>query len=775
MATLSSIRLVAAFVLCPLAAFAQAPSVDVQAGSDKIPVLVISGANNHDWQWTTPSLARILKEAGRFDVDVTYEPAKDLSDAAAVSKYAAFVLDYNGEGWGDAAHAIFLEAVRGGTGVVAVHAADNSGRKWPEYERMIGDLWREGTGHGRFHAFDVDVVDRNHPVTRTMPKILMHPDELYHKLVNVHAVDRRVLASAFSDPKTGGTGNQEPMILTRSFGKGRVFHTPLGHVWKGNIPSQASHRDPQFRGLIIRGTEWAATGTVRDAERAPLPLTAKEKAAGWQSLMDPALWMSASGSAVSPGWRFEGGAIIRAASGGDIVTRDVYESFELTWQWKTTIASNSGLKYRVPAGAKPLIGPEYQMLDAWADETSKEHRAGALYDVMEAGAESPFVPWGEFHDARVVADGTKLEHWLDGVLVMSADTSSDAWTAALAKSKFKESAAFATPSPGHILLQDHGDEVWVRGLRIRPLGEPGKAPTPKTDDEPQPLFAPGDDLANWFNVGDAVYRVEDGVLIGDAGPNRRQSFLVSEDTFGDFELNVDLKIAVPGNSGIQLRSHVEGGRMQGYQAEIDPSKRSWSAGIYGEGGRDWLNDLSDNEPARKAFKLKDWNHYRIVCEGPRIRTWVNGVPAADLLDGKDLAGSFGFQIHGGDDDIQMLWKNARVTRMGEHAWVAAPQLDGRAIAFGDDRVPPDKGRRVSVVGDDSKVIMPSSISPMPTVKLADSKYWHQGGGNSLTILYEGERVVLQLDHRTIFDQVVPGIRGLALQDVHSVANWRVCK
>ncbi len=772
MVTFSSIRLVAASVLCPLAAFAQAPSVDAQASSDKIPVLVISGANNHDWQWTTPSLARILEESGRFAVDVTYEPAKDLSDAGAVSKYAAFVLDYNGKGWGDAAHAVFLDAIRGGTGVVAVHAADNSGARWPDYERMIGDLWRKGTGHGRFHPFDVDVIDRDHPVTRTMPTILMHPDELYHKLVNVHGVDRRILATAFSDPETGGTGDNEPMILTRNFGKGRVFHTPLGHVWKGNIPSQASHRDPQFRGLIVRGTEWAATGTVRDAQRAPAPLTAEEKAAGWKSLMDPKLWMSASGSDVPPGWRFDGDVVARAASSGDIVTRELYDNFELQWQWKTTIASNSGLKYRIPAKAKPMIGPEYQLLDAWADEKSKEHRAGALYDVMEAAAESPFVPWGEFHDARVVANGSKIEHWLDGVLVMSADTSSDAWKAALADSKFKGNPNFAAPAAGHILLQDHGDEVWVRGLRIRPLAESeAKAPA-KADDQPAPLFTPNDDLSSWFNVGDATYRVEDGVLIGDAGPKRRQSFLVSKEEFGDFEFEVDLKIAVLGNSGIQLRSHVNGGRMQGYQAEIDPTPRKWSAGIFEEGRRGWLDDLDDNEAARMAFKLKDWNHYRIVCEGPRIRTWVNGVPAADLLDGMDLTGSFGFQIHGGDDDIQMLWKNPRVMRKGEHRWAPAPELENsKGFEF---PVKPLKGHRVTVTGDDAVVAMPSAGAGNG-FDLASSKYWHEGGNNSLTILYEGDRIVLQLNDRTVFDQVAPGTVGVGIKQADSVTDWRVCK
>ena len=174
------------------------------------------------------------------------------------------------------------------------------------------------------------------------------------------------------------------------------------------------------------------------------------------------------------------------------------------------------------------------------------------------------------------------------------------------------------------------------------------------------------------NVGDATYRVEGDQLIGNAGPRRRQSFLVSKEAFHDFELVVGVRIAVLGNSGIQLRSHVNaGGQLYGYQAEIDPTDRSWSAGIYDEGRRGWLDPLDDNPAARAAFDREGWNEYRIRCVGPRIRTWVNGVPAADLLDGADLEGSLGFQIHGGDDDIEMRWRDARVRDLGAHAWVPA--------------------------------------------------------------------------------------------------------
>ena len=96
------------------------------AAQSKIPALVVSGANNHDWEWTAPSLERMLEETGRFDVDVTYEPSAALADGANLARYRLVVLDYNGPRWGDAADAAFLQAVRDGVGVAVVHAADNA-------------------------------------------------------------------------------------------------------------------------------------------------------------------------------------------------------------------------------------------------------------------------------------------------------------------------------------------------------------------------------------------------------------------------------------------------------------------------------------------------------------------------------------------------------------------------------------------------------------------------------------------------------------------------
>ena len=98
-----------------------------------------------------------------------------------------------------------------------MHAANNAFDGWAEYEKMVGLLWRKGTGHGRYHPFDVHVIDHYHPITFAMEDLRMHPDELYHRLVLGKGADFRVLMSAFSDPKTGGTGRHEPMATVAGF------------------------------------------------------------------------------------------------------------------------------------------------------------------------------------------------------------------------------------------------------------------------------------------------------------------------------------------------------------------------------------------------------------------------------------------------------------------------------------------------------------------------------------------------------------------------------
>ena len=768
---LSTLQMAAAIALLTPSCSVQSEPTSV---AERIPVLVVSGANNHDWRWTTPSLVTILEEADLFDVTVTYEPGKDLADAKALSGYGAVVLDYNGERWGEDAESTFLAAVEAGLGVVIVHAADNHGPGWVEYEKLVGDLWRKGTGHGRFHTFDVEMTDRDHPVTASLPNFVLHPDELYHRLVNVHGVERRVLATSMSDTETGGTGNAEPMVLVKNYGKGRIFHTPLGHAWVNNPVQQASHRDPQFRGLISRGTQWAATGTVRDVVTAPAPLTDAEKAEGWISLMDRAAWQKFGGADVPAGWSFEGDTLVRKSQGGDIATRALYTNFELTFDWKGSIAGNSGLKYRIPEGSTEPIGPEFQLLDAWAEAKSDEARMGALYDVV-AAAEAPFTPWGEYRSVRIVVREHSIEHYLDGALIASADTSSEEWKAAVKSSKFANVQGFAQPKPGHLLLQDHGGDVWIRSMRIRPLEAALRLPDESAAGK-QALIPAGDSLESWSHYGDAVYRMEGSTLIGSEGPNRKQSFLISEELFGDFEFEAVVEMVREGNSGIQFRSNtLENGRFAGYQAEIDPTERSWSAGIFDEGRRGWINDLTKNDAARAAFDMKGRNLYRIVAEGPHLRTWLNGVPAADLLDAADLTGHFGFQVHGGDDDIELHWHNPTIVRKGLHAWTPAeqPMVEGKPSLTMEVANAP--AIRLKVLGDEARAILhyADGTKSSPIV-LKDSKYLHSQGRNVITAITTPTRTVLQMNDQTIFDSPTPALTKLEFTNAEEVSKHQRC-
>jgi hypothetical protein len=189
----------------------------------------------------------------------------------------------------------------------------------------------------------------------------------------------------------------------------------------------------------------------------------------WQSLFDGetfAGWQSGGGKPVSKGWVVVDGCIHRESRGGDIVTAEQFEDFELELEWKVAPKANSGIKYRFKKG----LGPEYQVLDDKLHGNGKNPltSAAAMYALFACNDQKTLKPVGEFSKARIVARGTKLEHWLNGKKVLEVDTASPAWATAKAKSKFKGKAGYGE-GPGRILLQDHGDKVWFRNIRIRRL------------------------------------------------------------------------------------------------------------------------------------------------------------------------------------------------------------------------------------------------------------------------------------------------------------------
>lgn len=161
----------------------------------------------------------------------------------------------------------------------------------------------------------------------------------------------------------------------------------------------------------------------------------------------------------------------------------------------------------------------------------------------------------------------------------------------------------------------------------------------------------GKDLSGWRQLnGKAEYKVVDGVIVGTSKMNTPNSFLATNKDYGDFIFEVEVKMCPSLNSGIQFRSisdpSIKNGRVHGYQMEIDASKRAWAGGIYDEARRGWLYNLECNPKGKEAYKVNDWNLYRIEAIGASIRTFVNGIPTADLVDDMTLKGLIALQVHG---------------------------------------------------------------------------------------------------------------------------------
>jgi hypothetical protein len=183
-----------------------------------------------------------------------------------------------------------------------------------------------------------------------------------------------------------------------------------------------------------------------------------------------------------------------------------------------------------------------------------------------------------------------------------------------------------------------------------------------------PLFN-GRDLTGWKQLnGQAKFEVVNGEIWGTTVPNTPNSFLATEKIYGDFTLELEFLADSTMNSGIQFRSESRpdylGGRVHGYQIEIDPSDRAWSGGIYDEARRLWLYTLEMNPGAKNAYNRAGWNRYRVECDGGTVRTFVNGVPAAHLEDTLSTRGFIALQVHsiGRPEDAgkQIRWRNIRI-------------------------------------------------------------------------------------------------------------------
>ena len=184
----------------------------------------------------------------------------------------------------------------------------------------------------------------------------------------------------------------------------------------------------------------------------------------------------------------------------------------------------------------------------------------------------------------------------------------------------------------------------------------------------------GRNLDGWYACnGTAPFTVEDGALVGRTVLDSPNSFLCTKETFGDFIFEFEVKIESEMNSGVQIRSiadpAIKKGRVHGYQVEIDPSARAWSGGIYDEARRGWLHTLTDQEAARKALRMGEWNRFRVEAIGTSIRTWLNGVECANILDDLTPRGLIAVQVHSIGSDKAKLgqtirWRSLRILTEG---------------------------------------------------------------------------------------------------------------
>lgn len=229
--------------------------------------------------------------------------------------------------------------------------------------------------------------------------------------------------------------------------------------------------------------------------QSPNQLTATERAEGWRLLFDGtslAGWRGLGYDSVPTAhWRVVDGAIAKIpnaqvqrqadgqpTAGGDLMTVEAFRDFELAFEWRVTPGANSGVKYNVSeklsmahAGNHAALGFEYQVLDdvLHPDNTIASHRAGGLYDIIAPNDDKRLRPVGEWNSARIVLRGNHGEHWLNGVKVVEFDLGTPRLDSLLERSKYKPIPGFAERRPGHIVLQDHGDAVYFRRIKIREL------------------------------------------------------------------------------------------------------------------------------------------------------------------------------------------------------------------------------------------------------------------------------------------------------------------
>lgn len=269
-----------------------------------INTLILTGQNNHNWPVSSVAMKQILENSGQFQVDVLISPekGKDMSGFIVdFSPYTLVIVDYNGDHWPEETKNRFIQYAQNGGGIVIYHAADNPFPDWDEYNKICalggwegrdeksgpyvywkdGALFKDmsvGTGgsHGKQHEYVLTIRNEEHPITKGLPAQWLHAiDELYDQMRGPGNI-KDMLYTAYSDTKTGGSGREEPLVFTVDYGKARIFHTMIGHAGE-TLEKNPAMQCIGFQELLLRGSEWAATGKVTRKIPADFPTSNQSK------------------------------------------------------------------------------------------------------------------------------------------------------------------------------------------------------------------------------------------------------------------------------------------------------------------------------------------------------------------------------------------------------------------------------------------------------------------------------------------------------------------
>jgi hypothetical protein len=380
----------------------------------------------------------------------------------------------------------------------------------------------------------------------------------------------------------------------------------------------------------------------------------KERDSNWEFLFDGRnadAWRGFKMDSMPGGWVVRNDELVTLGHGGDlggdIITREQFEDFELSLEWSIAPTGNSGIFFHVLEGDYPTVyatGPEYQLIDdvGFPEKLEDWQMTGANYG-LHVAKDKLLKPVGEWNTSKIRVVNGNVTHWLNGQEIVSYELWTPEWKDWVQHSKWIDYPYYGLAIKGHIGLQDHGTEAAFRNILIRDLTDIGI-----------PLFN-GKNLEGWEIYGTEEWYVDDGELICESGPDKAYGYLATDKNYKDFMLRLEFMQESNGNSGVFFRSQLEGTKITGWQVEVAP-KGNDSGGIYESYGRGWL--LQIPEDRENILKEGKWNQLVIRVKGDRVITWLNNEMMADLTDEKigRANGSIALQIHDGGG-VKVRWRN----------------------------------------------------------------------------------------------------------------------